>query len=98
MVERFKNKRREEAALASVNRDLACLKCIFNRAIDWDKAKENPVRKVKMFKENNQRTRFLTSEEKKTLLSNCSERLKAAVLFALNTGMRKGRDSKSQVG
>ena len=89
MIEKFKNQRREAVSPATVNRDLACLKCMFNRAIDWEKLKENPVKKVKFFKENNERLRFLHKEEVPVLLDNCSSKLRAIVQFALKTGMRK---------
>ena len=78
------------ASFASVNRRLACLKSMFNRAIDWHMAEENPVRKVKLFKENNQRVRYLEQGELAKLLEHSSLRLRAVILFAVNTGMRKG--------
>ncbi len=74
----------------TVNRDLACLKSMFNRAIEWKKAKDNPVKQVKLFRENNQRLRYLEKEEIETLLANCHNYLKPIVITALNTGMRKG--------
>lgn len=75
---------------AYINRELACLKCMFNRAIEWGYAKDNPVKKVKLDKENNARVRFLEKEELKRLLEHCGDKLKAIVLLAVNTGMRKG--------
>jgi len=89
-VENYKRKRKEQVATATVNRELACLKHIFNKAIEWDKARENPVIKVKFFGVKNKRTRYLEKEEIKRLLSVCSEPLKSIVTVALNTGMRKG--------
>ncbi len=75
---------------ATVNRALAVLKSMFNKAILWDKVDRNPCKSVKLFKENNQRLRFLESEEISKLLGNCCEHLKPIVIVALNTGMRKG--------
>ncbi len=75
---------------ATVNRALAVLKSMFNRAIVWGKAECNPCRAVKMFKENNQRLRFLELEEINKLLANCCEHLRPIVIVALHTGMRKG--------
>ena len=74
---------------ATVNRALACLRCMFNKGIEWGLAESNPCKGVKLFKENNQRLRFLEKEEIATLLSHCSEHLKPIVIVALNTGMRK---------
>ena len=89
IIERYKAKRKEKVSTATVNRELALLKCMFNRAIDWNIAIENPMRKVRLFKENNWRTRYLEKEDIAKLLNNCSPRLRAIVVVALNTGMRK---------
>jgi integrase len=88
-VEKFKSRRAKEVSPATVNRALAVLKSMFNRAIVWGKAKNNPCKAVKLFKENNQRLRFLEKEEVGKLLDSCCEHLKPIVLVALNTGMRK---------
>ena len=89
-IENCKRKRKELVATATVNRELACLKHIFNKAIEWGKARENPVIKVKFFRVENRRTRYLEKEEIKRLVFVCSEPLKSIVTIALNTGMRKG--------
>lgn len=89
MVDKYKMERIKEVAPATVNRGLALLKCMFNKAIQWEKVKENPVSKVKLFKENNKRLRFLEKEEIDKLLLHCRGHLKPIVIIALNTGMRK---------
>ncbi len=101
-VEKFKSARAKEVkksklkdgkeqfiSPATVNRSLAVLKSMFNRAIVWGKAERNPCRVVKLFKENNQRLRFLEREEIDKLLANCCEHLRPIVIVALHTGMRK---------
>jgi len=75
---------------ATVNRELACLKHMFNKAIEWDMLYSNPMKKIKLFKENNKRIRYLEKEQIDTLLNNCSDLLESVVIIALNTGMRKG--------
>ncbi|MBF0489367.1 MAG: tyrosine-type recombinase/integrase [Candidatus Omnitrophica bacterium] len=90
MVEKFKAERMKEVSPARVNRNLACLKCMFNRAIEWSKAKENPVKRVKMLKENNKRLRYLEKEECERLIKASALHLQPIVITALNTGMRKG--------
>ncbi len=76
---------------------LAILKTIFNKAIEWDFFKgDNPVKKVKVPKFDNKRTRFLTEKEVQKLLKECKKRttpencLYPMVLLALSTGMRAG--------
>ncbi|MFA5159820.1 MAG: tyrosine-type recombinase/integrase [Candidatus Omnitrophota bacterium] len=77
-------------SVAHVNRELACLKCMFSLAVEWGHASENPVKKVKLGKENNARVRFLEKDELKKLLDCSGEPLRSVVLFAVNTGMRLG--------
>ena len=89
-VEKFKSERIKEVSPATVNRAMAVLKSMFNRAIEWGKAKNNPCKAVKLFKESAPRLRFLEKEEIEKLLANCSKHLKPIVIVALNTGMRKG--------
>src|SRR3990172_2471176 len=73
-VEKYKSKRLKEGMkVATVNRELACLKHIFTKALEWNKIKENPVKKVKLFKENNARVRFLSKVEMETFLAACKE-------------------------
>jgi integrase len=90
MVEEYKASRAKVVAPASVNRELAVLKAMFNKAICWGDAETNPVKPVRLFKENNQRVRYLEKEEIQKLLAHCSANLRAIVVVLLNTGMRKG--------
>jgi len=95
MVEDYRKIRLDEGrAKATVNREVACLKCMFNKATLWDKAKENPVAKVQLFKEDNMIVRYLTDDERERLLKACkistATHLYPIVIVALNTGMRKG--------
>lgn len=90
-IESFKKKRiAEGCAKSTVNRDLALMKHIYTIAIKWKRVKQNPVKEVKMFKENNARTRYLQQSEIKNLLRACPDFLRPIVFLALNTGMRQG--------
>lgn len=90
MIEKFKRERCMEVSPSTVNRALVTLKSLFNRAADWGKFDgENPVRKVKLFPENNTRTQFLEKEEIGSLINACDDRLRPIVIVAINTGMRK---------
>jgi len=89
-IEKFKSQRAKEVSPATVNRALAVLKSMLNRAVTWGKVDSNPCKAVKKLQENNQRLRFLEREEIGRLLDCCSEHIKPIVVVALNTGMRKG--------
>lgn len=88
-IEKFKSQRAKEVSPATVNRALAVLKSMFNRALTWSKISSNPCKAVKKLQENNRRLRFLEREEISRLLDCCPEHLKPIVIVALNTGMRK---------
>jgi len=92
LMEQYKGKRlnQGEVSPATVNREVACLKAIFNWSIKSKKATENPVKQVKLFKENNTRTRYLEEDEARRLLDACIYWFRPIVITALTTGMRKG--------
>jgi integrase len=94
-VERFKADRfakftrGKQIRPATVNRDLACLKNMFFKAIEWGYLEKHPMKGVALLKEPPGRLRFLTMEEAGRLLRELPEETGQVVMFALNTGMRK---------
>jgi site-specific recombinase XerD len=93
-IERYIANRIEDLKPASLNRQLAFLERVFNIAIADGKATTNPVRAVKLFKENNQRVRFLTDEEEKTLRTAIGEAEWPMIDVAMHTGLRQGEQFK----
>jgi integrase len=89
-IEKYKTKRKEQVKPASINRELALIKHLYSKAIEWGKCKENPARKVKLLRGEVNRVRYLVPEEVQTLLSNCMDHLRPIVTVAVHTGMRKG--------
>jgi integrase len=89
MIERYKAKRRAEVSPATVNRGLACLRTMFNKAVDWGRLESNPLRGVKKFKENNARERILSGLEAQRLVENAVPSIRPVLIVALNTGMRR---------
>lgn len=75
---------------ATINRELACLKTIFNRAIQNGKCERNPMSCIKFLKENNKRDRVLSREEFQSLLDVSPSHLKPILITAYETGMRAG--------
>ncbi|MCI0565233.1 MAG: tyrosine-type recombinase/integrase, partial [Nitrososphaera sp.] len=88
-VEDYKFWRKAEGvANATVNREIACLKRIYNLAIQWRDARRNPVQGVKFLEEPKSADRFLSQEEAVRLIDGCQPYFKSIVVTALNTGMR----------
>ena len=83
---------------ASVNREMALVGHMLSKAVEWGWLEDSPFKKGKrlMFKENNQRLRFLTDPEIEALLTasddlkSHSPYLRPIVETALLTGMRRG--------
>jgi integrase len=68
---------------------LACLKSIYTKAIEWEKASHNPMKKVKLFRESNAKERVLCHDEMNCLIKAASSHIKSILIIALNTGMRR---------
>ncbi|MGB6865484.1 MAG: tyrosine-type recombinase/integrase, partial [Candidatus Aminicenantaceae bacterium] len=90
-IEKYRAVRLETGVTkATVNRELALMKKMFNLAIDWELAGSNPVKKIKFFSEkDNQKERILSKKEEDTLLKISPDHLRSILTVALNTGMRK---------
>ena len=80
--------RKKNRVGATVNRDLALLKTMYNRALQWKFFQgENPVRGVTFFSER-QKERILDDDEARRLVEASTKSLRPVVIVALNTGMR----------
>jgi len=91
LIEDFIGKRFDDRVKRStINRDLACLKKMFNKAIDWGYTTSNPVKKIKLFSEEEyRRDRILSNEEEKRLYREAAPHLKPILTCALMTAMRR---------
>ena len=84
-------RKNQGAANKTINTELGLFRSIFYLAIKWKYLKENPLKSVKMLKEDNhKKPRFLNKEECDLLLTNCGDTLYPIFFTFLNTGMRKG--------
>ena len=87
----YKAKRREaQATPGTINKELGLLRHVFEMALIWEWIEENPAIRIPKEKVKNRMERWLTKEEEDRLLKVCPEWLHDMVVFALNTGFRKG--------
>lgn len=73
---------------ATVNRELACGKAMFNHAKKAHRTLPNPFSEVNFYAENNEQTRVLTFQEEALYLNEASQPLKDIATLMLQTGMR----------
>ncbi len=87
-IEQFKAERSRSVAPATVNRELATLKTMLNKAVAWKKLQETPARNVKFLREPNGRLRYLEIAEIQRLIANCSDKLRPIVFLGVNSAFR----------
>ncbi len=74
---------------ATINREVAALKHLLNRALFYGKIESNPVAKIAMLKEDNVRERVLSDVEFECLLDCSPIHLKPVLITAFYEPMRK---------
>jgi len=95
MIDAVKLKRAEEVKKSSVDRNLQVLRRFFNWCIEQGLAAENPMRRIKFFRADTKRLRYLTEEEFVRLIEEASNVAKSpflreAIELAVYTGLRRG--------
>lgn len=91
MIEEYKaSEIARKIAPATINRVLGILGSLFNRAIDWGKLGESPMKKVKRVKVTANRLRYFEKEELRRLIEKCDAIIRPIVILAAYTGMRRG--------
>lgn len=73
---------------ATVNRELACLKAVFNFAIKGDANLRNPVSRVKFLPEQNDQSRVVSYAEQESYLQSATTTLRDVATLIVETGMR----------
>ena len=89
LMENYKVKRVAKVSKATVNREMALIKTMFNKAVEWGKLDTNRLIKVKKFKEDQRDMRILDDEEMILLIDSALPHLKPIVILASNTAMRR---------
>ena len=92
-VERHKRNRVEQGARVTVNRELAVLKNLYNKAKLWKLYEgDNPACSVKLLKEPKRRLRFLEPQEEAKLVEASPPWLGHLITIGCNTGLRIGAE------
>jgi integrase len=81
--------RKKPTRPATVNREISCLRTIFNKAILDGKLERNPTRGVKLLREKNERDRVLSSHEWMRYKAKCPRWYLPIAVAAYRTAMRK---------
>lgn len=90
LIEKYKNWRRESGLMpSSVNRELAIIKAMFNRGVEWGFVSRSPAQTVRKFKEPKRQARFFTREEVAKMLATADAAVRPMVAFLVNTGLRR---------
>ena len=87
-IDKYKMERKAaKKAESTINRELM-LKHLFSKCITWKFAKSTPMKDVKLYKESNNRVRYLTDKEARRLLTACNKDFRVVALAAMLTGLR----------
>ncbi len=89
-VEAWRDDLARNHAQATVNRHLQFLSAVYRRAVRDSKVASSPTAKVKLYRVNNKRERWLRHDEERRLFEALPGWLRPLVAVALHTGMRKG--------
>jgi len=87
MVEDYKLLRMESVSNASVNRELAVIKHVYNQAMLWGLTNRNPCRGVKLLPET-PKDRWLTHHEEEMILNASPVWLQPIIVLGVNSGLR----------
>lgn len=87
-VEKWYTGRLSEVAPATANKEFMRLNHLLNRAVAWGYLKANPVKGIQKAREAPGRVRYLTPDERETILRKANSTLQLYIVTALQTGGR----------
>jgi site-specific recombinase XerD len=90
-IEIYKANRLKDVSPVTVNIELRTLKAFFSQAVKWELLEKSPFHNLKLIRLPEQTPTYLSPTDVKTLLNATTTRwLRDIIIFALNTGMRRG--------
>ena len=90
IVERYKKERKEAGVKArTINIELASLRQMFNKAIEWKLIKNNPIAGMKLLKQVVREVKVIEGWEFQRLYGAANDNFKSILLFAYFTGCRR---------
>lgn len=90
MIERYKRQRQAAGMQpVTINYELMVLNQCYTQAQHWGKASHSPVTEVRRYRVERRPPRVLSGEEEAQLLAVAKPRIRALLLLALHTGLRR---------
>ena len=89
-IEQFQAERLASVSSGTVKKEMMRLKHILNRAVAWRYIKDTPAKGIPKVTPPPGRIRYLSPEERSTILENARPELRLFILAALQTGARRG--------
>lgn len=89
-IEQYITYRRESICIKTANNELRAIKRFLNVAKQLNYTKNNPAIGIKEVDEAQKPPSYYTEDDIKLMLENVGGKLKAMIMFLLQTGMRKG--------
>ena len=90
LVEEYLAERITQVTFATASKELGILKAAFRYAIRWGWASQSPFVGIVLNQAGTTRTRWLSQDDEKRLLTHCPAWLRDIVITGLDTGLRPG--------
>jgi integrase len=85
-----KDRKKQGASNATINRELSFLKAVLNKAVKWELIDKNPLQHLESLPEKHLFNRYLTVDETLTLIEACEPHLRPLIVTSIFTGLRWG--------
>lgn len=91
VAEDYKRDRKKQGASnATINRERGFLKAVLNKAVRWGLLEKNPLQHLEQLPESHKFNRYLTADVTRALIEACEPHLKPMIVTAIHTGLRWG--------